>query len=252
MSINAKLKKHIQEKEEEVEITIEHSEPLTAKQVATFFTSLEAILEQYGLDDARVVLSYGSLKTKIINKMFVGLASMLKNSYSKPQTEVEKKHVSKLINSLNNNNFSLFTINNNVLYNSKNIASKAEEIKKLHEKEEKENNITEEVETLEMKITLARSSNTKENKQGNVKEMDKFYFTAKFTDSRYKHCAEELKIITKDFDFFNNINLEKAHMYYFIADGILHKSHGKYIKFEITNLVKPPYLTKKLKQSVLF
>ena len=100
--------------------------------------------------------------------------------------------------------------------------------------------IKDKVETLQMIITSEKITEIKENKAGKVRKSTKFQFTAKFNDSRYLEYKDEIKIITSDYSDFNNIKHTQAHEYYFIADGFLHKSNGKYIKFEITNLIKYP------------
>jgi hypothetical protein len=226
---------------ETAELKIEYKGYLTPEQVAVFYNGLNEILSQYNINDAKFVIEKGSLKTAIISCV-IGIASLLIGAYVNPQSTSEIKNSLNFTNSFNHNNFSLFAINHVEVYTDKNIAQKHQEIQKIQKENEAKNingSSKDIVETLQMIITSEKITEITENKAGKVKKSKKFQFTAKFNDSRYLNFKDEIKIITTDLNF-RNIQHTQAHEYYFIADGVLHKSNGKYIKFEITNLIKVP------------
>lgn len=226
---------------EVAELKIEYKEYLTPEQVAVFYNGLNEILAQHNIADAKFVIEKGSLKTAITSGV-IGIASLLIGAYINPQSPREIKNSLNFTDSFNHNNFSLFAINQTVVYTDKNIAQKYQEIQKIQKENEVKNiNVSSKdiVETLQMIITSEKITEITENKAGKVKQSKKFQFTARFNDSRYLNFKDEIKIITTDVAF-RNIHHTQAHEYYFIADGVLHKSNGKYIKFEITNLIKVP------------
>ena len=235
---------------EEVEIKIEYKDFLTPEQVAVFYDGLNQILSQYGVSDVKLNIKEGSLITKI-KDLGTGMVSLLKKSYSNPETDIERKNAVKLTSALNKNNFSFFNFGNQTIYTSENISQEEKKMKQLNQDLENQQKETEEpVETLQMQITVVEKRKTEKNKKGTMKETDKISVLARFDDSRYPQYKEELKVIIPD-DGFDDIDICNAHECRFIADGVLCKSNGKYTKFKITDLLKSPYSNIKLEQANL-
>jgi hypothetical protein len=115
---------------EEVKIVIEYKNYLTAEQLSSFYSGLNAILQFYKINDAQINVEKGSLVTKIKffgGGVFVGaLGTILIQSFLSPNKEFLKPIVG-ITNSFNHSNFSLFSINNITVYNQDNIAQKSKE-----------------------------------------------------------------------------------------------------------------------------
>ena len=227
---------------EEVLIKIEYNDPLTPLQVAVFYDGLKDILLQRNVADSKLIITEGSLKTKVITGICSGLASILITAYQSPSNPTEIKSAFNFTNAFNHINFKFIEINNTKVYTSDNISAKQQELATLQEVSQSgvKENTTESIETLQMIITSETRKETVKKKTGsNVKRSQKIEFAAKFDDTRYKELNYEIKIITNQ-EIFKNIDDIEKYQYYFIADGVLHKSNGKYVKFEIKHLTKLP------------
>lgn len=228
---------------EEVLIKIQYNDPLTPVQVAVFYDGLKDILLQHNISDSKLIITEGSLKTKIITGICSGLASILIGAYQNPSNPTEIKSAFNFTNAFNHINFKFIEINNAKVYTSENISAKQQELATLHEASQSgvKENIAENIETLQMIITSETRKETVKKKTGsnNIKRSQKIEFAAKFNDTRYKELNYEIKIITNE-EIFKSISDIEKYQYYFIADGVLYKSNGKYIKFEIKNLTKLP------------
>jgi hypothetical protein len=223
---------------DEIELKIEYKDYLTPEQLSNFYVALNQILTFHNIKDVEVNAKEGSLIT-ILKKFAIASLPLLLGSFSNPEPQ-NLKFTAKIANSFNNNNFINFIINKTTIYNEDNIAQKSKEL----DEKLKEVDLIEEVEMLQMRIAGGVQLDKKTNKKGCVTEKTKCEFIADFDDSRYNQ-TKPLKIIIgyEDIEeYFEEIPIKDADKYYFIADGKLTKDRGKYIKFEITKILKKPTL----------
>ena len=234
-----------------LELIIDYYTALTPKQVAVFYDGLYKILDEIHIaDSVDIVIEKGSLKTIIIlgtagaallaqgfmSKMGEGIYDFVKTkfiqTYNNPQTSIEKSVLKSFVQEYKQPNFRSISINikgddNQVILDLDQIKKKAQYWQ--------DNDNDEAVSSIEMYLETGKSIETVENKKGSINTSHKFKYTAKFSDPRYEGVKYKVPIESSDSRFYQ-LDLTQAHTYSFIADGILHKSDGKYIKFEILEL----------------
>ncbi len=245
--------------ENRLELIIDYKDALTPKQVAVFYDGLYQILNEMEIaNGVDFVIEKSSLKTimqfrpcvvtilmhsslflagQIEAEVYNVVKDRIVQTYTSPQTPIQKKVQRDLVEEYNNPNCRNISISINgndniVMLNGKEIEKRAQELNNNTDDKNKQ----EDVMSVEMIIETGKSIETFANKKGSISESHTFKYTAKFNDQRYTNIKYKIPFSSDD-ERFHQLNLKQVHTYSFIADGILHKKGGKYVKFEIQSLI---------------